>query len=95
MTCLFRQCSIVTGVRTRKADFIPVIVRKLSARVPPLDASTVDKNLDLVAIFQDGRCDGFNGFLRGEVGGIDGGFTTEGFNCVFCCWVREIALRSR
>lgn len=32
--------------------FVPVIIRELMRRMPPLDATTIDENVDLVSITQ-------------------------------------------
>lgn len=63
---------------------VPVIVRKLLARVPPLDARAVDQNVHLVARADDIVGDVCDLLLDGEISREDACFAASFFHSLFC-----------
>ena len=49
-----------------------------------LDARAIYENVNLVSILQNGGCESCNFGLRGEVCGVDGGFSAQGLDLGFC-----------
>jgi hypothetical protein len=65
-------------------DGLPVFVGELVGRVTALNAAAIQQDVDFVAVFEDCGDKGGDGFVRGEVAGVDLGFAVELFNGLFC-----------
>jgi hypothetical protein len=46
-----RTRRLKVGDRAMGAYLIPIIIRKLRTRMPPLNPRTIDKNIDLMSVF--------------------------------------------
>ena len=54
---------VIWGIGIRKVEgkrkhLIPIIIRKLRTRMPPLNPCTIDKNIDLMSILENCRSEG-------------------------------------
>jgi hypothetical protein len=73
-------------------NLIPILVRKLVCRMPPLDPATIDENADVVTISQNGLDESLDLVSMSEVRCVDRSIPPERANLISCGGVAVVAL---
>jgi hypothetical protein len=75
-----------------RMNLIPVLVRKLVCRMPPLDPTTIDQDANVVTIRQNGFDESLDLVSMREIRSVDGSLPPERSNLIPCGGVAVVAL---
>lgn len=90
--CAYVPTELEDGGEVHLENRFPVAVWELVRWVPPLDSTAVEEDVDPVAVLEYGGSQGGDGGGGGEISGVDGCFTTERLDGLFCLLIGGITL---